>query len=167
MKRGLLLVALAVWQCGGDGDKSTNAGGEAFGIFLTKLDVAPEEQGRMSHIEPAAEPILSAADIQAYLREDHALVLAKRGRGRLDSLQVPVSGRSFLVMVDGGIRYTGAFWTMISSASFDGVVIVLPAMSDTVRIEIGYPGRVDGREYEDPRDDAEVMAALSAAGKLR
>jgi hypothetical protein len=48
-----------------------------------------------------------------------------------------------------------------------GLVIMLPTMSDTVRIEIGYPGRIEGREYEDPRDEPDVMAALAAAGKLR
>ena len=101
------------------------------------------------------------------MREDHAIVLSASGRGKLDSLQVPVMGRSFLVCVDGQVRYAGAFWTMISSFAFDGLVIMLPAMSDTVRIEIGYPGRIEGREYEDPRDEPDVMAALAAAGKLR
>jgi len=163
----LLVVGLCCVQCGDDEDRGTNADGGEFGIFLTRDDVPPTQLIAMSHIEAAADPILSIDDIAAYVREEHGMVLSASGRSKLDSLQVPVKGRSFLVCVDGQVRYAGAFWTMISSASFDGPVIVLPAMNDTVRIEIGYPGRVEGREYEDPRDEPDVMAALAGAGKLR
>ena len=159
-----LTIALLCAHCGDD--RTTDSGSGEFGIFLTRTDVPPSEMIALSHVEPADEPIIGLADIAAYIRENHAIVLTKSGRNKLDSLKVPVSGRSFLVYADGSPRYDGAFWTFISSASFDGPVIVLPAISDTVHIEIGYPGRIDGGS-EDPRDDPEVMDALAAAGKLQ
>lgn len=169
MKRliSLLVIALVIAQCGDGGDRAANAGAGEFGLFLTKGEVPPSRLVLLSHIELADEPLLGGDDMAAYIRDSHAIVLTPSGRSKLDTLQVPVSGRSFAVAVDRGLVYSGAFWTLISSISFSGPVIVLPAVSDTVRIEIGYPGKVGGEEYEDPRDNAQVMAALAAGGKLR
>jgi hypothetical protein len=52
--------------------------------------------------------------------------------------------------------------------SFDGVVILQPVSEDgtRIRIELGYPGP-DVFSGKDPRADAQVMAALRVADKLR
>jgi len=161
-----LAIALVCVHCGDGGDRTADSQTGEFGIFLTKEDVPPSSLIVLSYIEPADEPVVSLDDIEVYIRKTHALVLAESGRNRLDSLQVPVRGRSFLVCVDGHPRYDGAFWTPISSLSFAGAVILLPVMNDTIRIQLGYPEDIDPG-YEDPRGHAEVMAALAKAGKLR
>ncbi len=168
MKRwiSLLAIILVGVQCVGDEDRATNAHVGEFGLFLTKGEVAPVALVAMSHIEPADEPLLGAGDIAAYIWDSHAIVLTPTGRSKLDTLQVPVSGRSFLVGTDQRFLYAGAFWTLVSSASFVGPTIVLPALSDTVRLQTGYPER-EICSCSDPRQMREVQAALAESGILQ
>ena len=165
MKRLIVLLAIALVgaQCG---DRATNADAGEFGVFLTKGEVAPVALEMLSYIEPADEPLLGPGDIAAYIWDSQEMVLTPAGRSKLDTLQVPVSGRSFLVCADRRILYAGAFWTLVSSVSFAGPAIVLPALSDTVWIQTGYPERAIC-PCSDPRRNGEVLAALKESGILQ
>ena len=81
---------------------------------------------------------------------------------------MPVTGKSFLVCVDKSPVYWGAFWTPVSSISFDGVTIWKPPgsqESEVITLELGYPSS-SYYSGEDPRNDAEVIKSLEQAGKL-
>ena len=163
----LLVLAAAGVHCGDDSEEPTAPQGGRFGIFLTRTEVPPFEAIAMSYIEPAGEAIISDEDLEAYDRATHTMRLTESGRAKLDTLTIPVEGRTFLVTVDRQPRYEGAFWTPISSMFFEGPVIQLPSFpANTVRIQLGYPEGIE-EGGEDPRDHAEVMAALEEAGKLR
>jgi hypothetical protein len=84
-------------------------------------------------------------------------------------LEVPTSGKSFVVCVDKGAIYWGAFWTPISSQSFNGVTIWVPLFSqqeNTIKIELGYPSE-SYYQGEDPRSNPIIMESLEKAGKLK
>ena len=77
-------------------------------------------------------------------------------------------GKSFVVCVNREPIYWGAFWTPISSVSFDGITIWKPLNSqepEVIKLELGYPSPAF-YEGEDPRNNAEVMESLEQAGKL-
>jgi hypothetical protein len=116
---------------------------EGFAIYLTadSLSVAQMQTGALALVRPAATPIISGDDIIAYRADGHELELSAAARERLRKLHVPVNGVPFLVCMNGRPIYWGAFWTPLSSLSFDGLVIEPPlAESDTtVRIGLGYP----------------------------
>jgi len=81
---------------------------------------------------------------------------------------VPVRGKSFLVCVDKKPIYFGAFWTPISSISFDGVTIWKPLGVHepyVVTLELGYPS-ASFYGGDDPRNSPEVLTTLEKAGKL-
>ena len=62
----------------------------------------------------------------------------------------------------------GAFWTPISSLSFDGVTIWKPYSSQGPRVitlELGYPSS-SFYGGKDPRNSAEILNSLEQAGKL-
>jgi hypothetical protein len=82
-------------------------------------------------------------------------------------IPVKVNGIPFMVTVGSEPIYAGAFWTPLSSLSFDGVVIMQPFSPDetVIQIALGYPGS-DATTRGDPRSDPRVMEALRAAGKL-
>ncbi len=70
--------------------------------------------------------------------------------------------------VDRRFIYSRAFWTPISSISFDGVTIWKPLSSQELKVvtlELGYPSS-SFYGGEDPRNNAEVMKSLEQAGKL-
>jgi len=140
-----------------------------FAIYLTDPEIPPERLKMQSHLDLAAEPILTADDVITYIWATHEITLTARGVERLQALHVPTSGKSFAVCVGGAPVYAGAFWVGYSSQSFDGVVIdpiLVTWERPVIQIQLGYP-RSDFFRGEDPRSDSSIRAALEAAGKLR
>jgi len=144
--------------------------GEGFAIYLTQNDVPPASMPALSHIDIAGQSVISLSDILAYDAQTHDITLTTSAYKRISKLEVPVQGRSFVVCVDKNPVYWGAFWTPISSISFDGVTIWKPgfgvARENTVRLELGYPSP-SFYGGEDPRSNTQVLLSLERAGKLR
>ena len=139
----------------------------SFGIYLTRDNVPPASLAQLSHIEPSDEPILSLDDVISYSWSSHVLRISDRAKSVLDTLSIPVSGKSFCVCVNKTPKYCGAFWTPISSISFVGTTIFKSKpFPVSLRIGRGYPSDSD-TSVPDPRNNSEVEEALRAAGKLR
>jgi hypothetical protein len=142
---------------------------EGFAIYLTKNDIPVSQMEKLSHVEIDDEPVIAAKDFIAYNRETHEITLTAKAYERVMELQVPTSGKSFVVCVDKGPIYWGAFWTPLSSQSFDGVTIWVPAFSEqenTIKLELGYPSP-SFYTGEDPRSNSDIMESLEKAGKLK
>jgi hypothetical protein len=142
--------------------------GEGFAIYLTKEDIPPAEMEALSHVDIADQPIISIGDIITYNAQTHELKLTDAAFERISQLEVPIQGKSFMVCVDKEPIYWGAFWTPISSMSFNGVTIWKPLSSQepqVIKLELGYPSS-SFYSGEDPRNNAEVMKSLEGAGKL-
>jgi hypothetical protein len=166
----LIIFTLAIAQfTGGCGEAKPGETREVFAIYLTRNDIPVSEMEKLSHVEIADEPVIAAKDIIAYNRETHEITLTAKAYERVMSLQVPTSGKSFVVCVDKGPIYWGAFWTPLSSQSFDGVTIWVPALSEhenTIKLELGYPSP-SFYQGEDPRSNPDIMESLDKAGKLK
>jgi hypothetical protein len=142
--------------------------GEGFAIYLTGDDIPPARMEALSHVDIAGAPIISLKDIVTYNAQTHELKLTPGAYERISQLAVPTTGKSFLVCVDKGPIYWGAFWTPISSQSFDGVTIwkpLTPKEPYVVTLELGYPSS-SFYGGEDPRSNPAVMKSLEQAGKL-
>jgi len=141
---------------------------EGVAVYLTKGDIPPAQLPALSHIDIADQPVIATKDIVSYNAETHEMTLTTEAFDRISSLEVPVRGRSFVVCVDRKPIYAGAFWTPISSMSFDGVTIWKPLgqkESKVIKLELGYPSS-SFYGGADPRNNAEVMESLRQAGKL-
>jgi hypothetical protein len=142
--------------------------GEGFAIYLTREDIPPTQMGTLSHVDIADQPIISTKDVVTYNAQTHELKLTPNAFERISQLDVPVRGKSFMVCVDKQPIYWGAFWTPISSISFDGVTIWKPYSSQgpsILTLELGYPSS-SFYGGEDPRNSAEILKSLEQAGKL-
>jgi hypothetical protein len=136
-------------------------------VYLTRDDVPPSTLPILSHVEPAKEPLFTIDDIVSYTWSTHVLYVSERARQALDTLSVPVHGRSFCVCINRLPKYCGAFWSPISSVPFTGITILIQRpIPDSLRIGRGYPTDSDSTT-PDPRNSQEIQAALRAAGKLR
>jgi hypothetical protein len=157
----LLLLSIAFIGC-------VSQRGEGFAIYLLTEDVPPSEMPPMSHLQLAERPIISTKDIVSYSRASHTMELTPEARKRIRELEVPTSGRIFVVAVDCQPIYWGAFWTPLSSRSFDGVTILSfsPSGGDYVQFQLGYPSEFDFTG-EDPRSNPTIMKALEKSGKLK
>ncbi len=163
-KLTVLIMVVLTFLIGG----CTAAKGEGFAIYLTREDIPPAQMEALSHANLADQPIISMKDVITYNAQTHELKLTASAFESISQLDVPVRGKSFLVCVDRRLIYWGAFWTPISSISFDGVTIWKPLSSQepkVITLDLGYPS---SSYYggEDPRNNPEVMKSLEQAGKL-
>jgi len=125
----------------------------------------------LNDLELQEEPILSIDDIIAYSRETHEIELTAEAYERIQqlfTLPAKVRGIPFVVCVGADRIYAGAFWTPVSSISFDGVVICQPFDLDkrVIRIVLGYPCP-EAFTGKDPRSDLRVLQSLEAVAKLK
>ena len=161
-----LALALACFLCSYAGCSAPNR--EGFAIYLAEGDIPPAQMPAMSHVDIAAQPVIALDDIVAYDAVTHEITLTPQALDRVSNLEVPVRGRSFVVCVDRNPIYWGAFWTPLSSLSFDGITICKPLSTrdaQVIKLEPGYPSPAF-YSGEDPRDDPRVMESLAGAGKL-
>lgn len=141
---------------------------EGFAIYLTKDNIPPARMDALSYVRLSFQPLITAEDLLAYDPSDHRMELGAEALNRISALEVPTTGKSFLVCVDKVPIYWGAFWTPVSSQSFAGVTIILPLPRSGERIiqlSLGYPTEAFFRG-EDPRNDQKILDALNKAGKL-
>jgi len=145
-----------------------NSKGDGFAIYLTEGDIPPARMPVLSHVDIVKPPVISTNDIITYNAQTHEIKLTASAFERIHKLDVPVRGKSFVVCVDRNPIYWGAFWTPISSISFDGVTIWQPLMLNepyVITLNMGYPSP-SFYGGEDPRSNPEIMTSLEQAGKL-
>jgi hypothetical protein len=158
-----LLVLSAVTLAG-----CNRGGAEGLAIYLTRDDIPPASMGTLDKTALTSVPLISLKDVISYNQQTYELELSTEAFQRIAALNVPVRGKSFVVCVDSRPVYWGAFWTPISSLSFDGVTIWKPydaEQAPVVTLEIGYPGP-SFYSGQDPRNTPEVINSLQKAGKL-
>jgi hypothetical protein len=173
MKKRLIAASIAImllmpFMFGG----CNNAEEEGFAIYLTKDNIPVSQMEALSHVEIADTPVIAAKDIISYAKDTHEIELTADAYERVQALTVLTSGKSFLVCVDKGPIYWGAFWAGFSSQSFDGVTIMIPSFppgelsANSIRIGLGYPSE-SFYQGEDPRSNPAIFESLEQAGKLK
>jgi hypothetical protein len=146
----------------------TSVKAEGLAIYLTREDISPDKMATQSHINIADSPVIAMNDILAYNAQTYEFTLTDKAFERISQLEVPVRGKSFVVCVDRKILYWGAFWTPISSLSFNGVTIWKPLSLKEpyiITLTLGYPSPAF-YGGEDPRNNPEAIKSLEQAGKL-
>jgi hypothetical protein len=157
----VLCLLLALWGC-------STPNHEGFAIYLTKEDIPPSQMPTLSHVDISEQPIIEANDVITYNAQTYELKLTSSAFERISQMDIPVRGKSFVVCVDRKPIYWGAFWTPVSSISFDGVTIWKPFSSQEPRVitlTLGYPSS-SFYGGEDPRNNPEVISSLEQAGKF-
>jgi pimeloyl-ACP methyl ester carboxylesterase len=140
-------------------------------LLVDEMPATELSSWHLDDIELQDEAIVCAGDIVSYSRSTHEIELTAEAYSRIQQLfelLVRVSGMPFVVSVGRDRIYAGAFWTPLSSLSFDGVVILQPSDPDqrVIRITLGYPGP-QFFTGQDPRSDERILRSVKAAGKLK
>jgi len=171
MMRKLLLILLLLIISSGIGCQPSKT--EGFAIYLLEDDIQASDLSEKSldQLDLQDEPLLSQDDLLSYTQSTHEMELTDAAYQKLQNLfdnSVGVRGLPFVVTAEHQPIYTGAFWTPISSISFDSVVILrsFDPQNHILRIDLGYPTQEAFSDI-DPRDDERIMEALIEAGKLR
>ena len=141
------------------GFSATPTTSSTFGIYLVE----------------AGDLVLSDQDIAAYVRATHEIKLNESGIAKWKSWTSHLGRpeglyrKDFAIRIDNKEIYRGKFWSMISSLSYEGVVILdvaFPRAPDTIQIEYGYPGSWHGSK-DDPRSSPEIFDFFAKKGMLK
>ncbi|MEA3326925.1 MAG: hypothetical protein U9R53_06395, partial [Chloroflexota bacterium] len=155
----LVFLALAMNACGqAVAEEPVVMDGEAFELYFIadpELSGSDLKNYDLEDLPLTEEPFLSTDDIVSYMWETHAINLTEEAYLKVVvvfSQGIPISGAPFVVVSNGERIYAGAFWSLASSASFDGVVIQQPfdPAGQPLFISLGYPSP-DFFTGEDPR----------------
>lgn len=149
-------------------------GGEAFELYLVadaQITAGDLKNYELVDLPLADIPIIKTEDLVNYDWEFHTFDLTEAAYQKLLIIfaqGLPTTGLPFVIVSHEQRIYAGAFWTLLSSMSFDGVTILQPMdpAGQTMFITLGYPGE-DAFSSEDPRGDPRLEQALDAAGLLR
>jgi hypothetical protein len=148
--------------------------GEPFAIYLlgdpqiTGPDINNYD---LDKLPLAAVPLITTENLISYDWDNHGMNLSPFAYQQLLAIfsgGMPSSGVPFVIMAYEQPIYAGAFWTLLSSLSFDGVTVLEPLdpAGQTLYITLGYPGE-DYFTGQDPRNNPRLQQALEDAGKLR
>jgi len=137
-----------------------------FAIYLLAQDLPATELSNfdINELMLESEPLIGIDDMIAYHKTNHIIELTPTAYTRVQQIfpmPVRVTGIPFVVCVGEERIYTGAFWTPVSSLSYDGVVIMQPwdTKETTIQIALGYPAP-DVFTGNDPRADRRILKAL-------
>jgi len=171
----LLLVLLALSACQTPVEEvEAPLEGEPFALYLlgdpqiTGPDIKNYD---LDQLPLAGEALLKTEYLMSYDWDNHGINLSPFAYQQLLAIfsgGMPSSGVPFVVLAYEQPIYAGAFWTLLSSLSFDGVTILEPLdpAGQTLYITLGYPG-ADNFTGDDPRGNPRLQQALEDAGKLR
>lgn len=148
--------------------------GKAFELYLVADEQMSGADVYLTDINdlPLAEaPLLKTEDIASYDASFHAINLTDEAYQRMllvFARGMPMSGVPFVIVSNSERIYAGAFWSMASSLSFDGIAIIEPLdpFNSPLYLILGYPSS-DFFTGQDPRDDARLMQALEDAGLMK
>ena len=144
-----------------------------FAIYLLAEDIAATDlyQLDINQVRLESEPIISSEDVVVYDKTSHTIELTPAAYAHIQEIfpmPVKVTGSPFVICVGKERIYAGAFWTPLSSLSYDGVIILQPMdpTKTTIQMTLGYPVP-DVFTGKDPRDDPRIIKSLEQDKKLK
>lgn len=109
-------------------------------------------------------PVLTYDEIRSYDSNSCTFEIDHAAAVRMKDL----FGSAFAVTIEDEVIYTGYLWSGFSSMTVDWVVTDLLRMesSDELKMELGYPGLMEGMEIPDNRNDRRLLSVFHRDGKL-
>lgn len=114
------------------------------------------------------EPLLAYSDMVSYDTKTYSFRLSNNGKQVIIDKGQNIHGNAFAVFANNELIYTGYFWAGFSSSSCQWIVtdpMHLP-LSDEMKMNLGYPGQIDGIFIPDNRNDPRILAIFRKDGKL-
>ena len=163
-----IMIALTVLCCG-----CAPAVKREINLYLLAQDIPPSQivQTNLNSLELKKQSTLSSKDIVWYSRATHEMELTPKAYRHIQNLfsgPLDMDGIPFVLCVGKERIYAGAFWTPVSSQTFDGVIIMQPIQDNhyTISLTLGYPSIIFFKG-KDPRSDPRILSAFDAVGKLK
>lgn len=144
-----------------------------FALYLLPEPANPAQKFRALDIrklkKPDAAPLISGSGIDHYQKDRHELGLYYAGTRKLNKRALDLAGKPFAVFVGDEPIYAGAFWSPLSSQSYDGVYIDPSDFKGDfpiLKLQFGYRTN-KFTTGPDPRADKRIFNSFETSGRLR
>ena len=146
---------------------------EKFAIYLLKKEIPPRDWKKIdiNSIELKGKPLITLGNIVSYDKKDSVIEIDKKIDIR-NELCVSVHGRLCAIVVNGKVKYIGAFWIPSSSVTFDGIILMIdPGFGSHYRpnsFSLGVPVKWNSsKENNSIGKDIEIIKIFEDTGKFR
>jgi len=139
---------------------------EDFALYLLPAKIRTKDLSGLSmqKVKRPRVPLFTADDVFSYVRDRHEIVLHHRAGQRIKDLDVPASGRPFIVYADSRPIYTGVFRNGSSPIGFSGAAIdVSDLKGDFPVLKLEFDQRTS---TPDPRHDSRIFEAMQTRSVL-
>ena len=125
-------------------------------------------QIKESGITLKSTPLVEFEDILSYTSNTYTFKFSDRGSTAIQNLQHSVSGIAFAIVANDEIIYSAYFWPIYSSMSCDWITTNPSSLdqNNELRIQLGYPGQIEGQSIPDKRNDKRIIKVFRETGKL-
>jgi hypothetical protein len=113
-------------------------------------------------------PLIPYSDLVSYNSSEHIFELSEHGKETISDQDLAIHGKPFGVAIDGEVIYTGYFWASFSSSICQWITTdpLFIELNNGLKMQLGYPGQIDGIEIPDKRNDPRILATFKRDGKL-
>lgn len=121
-----------------------------------------------STAELEKQPLICYSDFLSYDPDEHVFGISEQAMETIENIEHSVHGVAFGVTAGDELVYTGYFWPGYSSATCDWIVIdpIWLYQGNELKVQLGYPGMMEGWEIPDKRNDPRILAIFRRDGKL-
>ena len=117
---------------------------------------------------PEKQPLIRYSDFLSYDPDEHVFGISEQAKETIENMEHSVLGVAFGVTAGDELIYTGYFWPGYSSATCDWIIIdpIWLYQGNELKVQLGYPGLMEGWEIPDKRNDPRILAIFRRDGKL-
>ncbi len=114
-------------------------------------------------------PLIAYPDIKSYDSKKRIFKISDAAAVVVKDQEHSVNGIAFAVVANDEVVYTGYFWPAYSSATCQWIVIdpLMISGDNELRVELGYPGLMDGAYIPDERNNEQILDIFRRDGKLK
>jgi hypothetical protein len=164
----LLMLNILFAACDKIHEKCVPEGNVNFYLIASFDTIENSCQIDESTVITADTPIIEYADLLSYTPREYVFKITDKAKEIVANLPHSVFGLGFAVKANNTLIYTGYFWPSYSSLACSWVVAdpLWTSMNNSLKIELGYPGLMEGVTIPDKRNDNRILDIFRRDDKL-
>jgi hypothetical protein len=122
-----------------------------------------------SSVKIKKDALIAYSDFKSYNSRKHIFKITSGAAELVKDQDHSVHGLAFAVVANDKVVYTGYFWPAYSSMGCQWIVIdpLMMFGENELRVELGYPGQVEGVDIPDERNNELILDIFRRDGKLK
>ncbi len=164
----LILAFLTVISVSCEKKKNSGEGGIQIYLLSDYETYQPSMRIDEGTILREKDPLIRYTDILSYDSRNYSFNITNSAQDILKDKELNLHSRAFVLVANQENIYTGYFWASYSSSICPWITIdpIYAQYAGELRVELGYPGLMEGMSIPDRRNDESILSILRHDRKL-